>query len=95
MFSDFVNKGNSTVLTFLFENHGAASEGGFPAVIDARLVGASATNGGIATQGGVTAKAGLGTITGQGRHRQERAAALRRPHGGWPSQDMISCVIVS
>jgi uncharacterized protein GlcG (DUF336 family) len=40
--------------------HGVASEGGFPIVMDGKLIGAS---GGIATQDGVTAKAGLDAIT--------------------------------
>lgn len=65
VFSDLVNKGNAAVLTFLIENHGVASEGGFPIVIDGKLVGAIGASGGIATQDGVTAKAGLDAITGK------------------------------
>jgi uncharacterized protein GlcG (DUF336 family) len=62
-FSDLVNKNNAAVLTFLIENHAVASEGGFPIVIDGKLVGAIGASGGIATQDGVTAKAGLESVT--------------------------------
>ena len=41
---------------------GAASEGGFPIVIDGKLIGAIGASGGIATQDGVTAKAGLAAL---------------------------------
>jgi uncharacterized protein GlcG (DUF336 family) len=39
-----------------------ASEGGFPIVIDGKLVGAIGASGGIFTQDAVTAKAGLAAV---------------------------------
>lgn len=47
---------NATILSL---SHGVASEGGFPIVIDGKLVGAIGASGGIFTQDAVTAKAGL------------------------------------
>jgi glc operon protein GlcG len=41
---------------------GVASEGGFPIVIDSKLIGAVGASGGIFTQDAVTAKAGLAAL---------------------------------
>jgi glc operon protein GlcG len=41
-----------------------ASEGGFPIVIDGKLIGAIGASGGIFTQDAVTAKAGLDAVIG-------------------------------
>ena len=55
-----VNTGGSpSTLSLLALTGGAASEGGFPIVIDGKLVGAIGACGGIFTQDAVTAKAGL------------------------------------
>jgi glc operon protein GlcG len=89
---DLVKQNNAAALTCLIENRGVASEGGCPIVIDGKLVGA---NGGSATRDGGDAKAGLDAIAGKLLQQRERGAALRPPHGGCPSTDMISCVIVS
>lgn len=62
-FVDFANA-NASVLTLLIESHALALEGGFPIVIDGKVVGAIGASGGIATQDGATAKAGLDAVTG-------------------------------
>ena len=60
VFQAAVNTGGSpSTLSLLALTHGAASEGGFPIVIDGKLVGAIGASGGIFTQDAVTAKAGL------------------------------------
>jgi uncharacterized protein GlcG (DUF336 family) len=61
-FADAVNGGSPATLTVLIPR-GAASEGGFPIVVDGKLIGAIGASGGIATQDGVTAKAGLDAVT--------------------------------
>src|SRR3954452_10215312 len=59
-FQAVVNTGGSpSALSLLAVTHGVASEGGFPIVIDGKLVGAIGASGGIFTQDAVTAKAGL------------------------------------
>lgn len=58
--------GSPSSLSLLAITHGAASEGGFPIVIDGKLVGAIGASGGIFTQDAVTAKAGLEAVTGPG-----------------------------
>jgi uncharacterized protein GlcG (DUF336 family) len=62
-FADAINGGSPATLSLLGLTRGAASEGGFPIVIDGKLVGAIGASGGIAAQDGVTAKAGLDAIT--------------------------------
>jgi glc operon protein GlcG len=62
-FADSINGGAPGGLSLLLMEHGAASEGGFPIVVDGKLIGAIGASGGIATQDGVTAKAGLEAIT--------------------------------
>jgi uncharacterized protein GlcG (DUF336 family) len=62
-FSDVINGSTPALLSLLALTHGAASEGGFPIVVDGKLIGAIGASGGIATQDGVTAKAGLDAIT--------------------------------
>jgi glc operon protein GlcG len=59
VFQTAVNSGSPNALNLLALNGGAASEGGFPIVIDGKLVGAIGASGGIFTQDAVTAKAGL------------------------------------
>ena len=51
--------GSPSTLSLLALTRGAASEGGFPIVIDGKLIGAIGASGGIFTQDAVTAKAGL------------------------------------
>jgi glc operon protein GlcG len=51
--------GSPATLSILALNGGVASEGGFPIVVDGKLVGAIGASGGIFTQDAVTAKAGL------------------------------------
>jgi uncharacterized protein GlcG (DUF336 family) len=61
-FADAINGGSPATLTVLIPG-GAASEGGFPIVVDGKLIGAIGASGGLATQDGVTAKAGLDAAT--------------------------------
>jgi glc operon protein GlcG len=62
IFQDGINGGTPSTLSLLGLSSGAASEGGFPIVIDGKLIGAIGASGGIATQDGVTAKAGLAAL---------------------------------
>jgi hypothetical protein len=60
VFQDAVNTGGSpSTLSLLAITHGAASGGGFPIVVEGKLIGAIGVSGGIFTQDVVTAKAGL------------------------------------
>jgi glc operon protein GlcG len=60
VFQAGVNTGGTpSLLSLLTLTHGVASEGGFPIVIDGKLIGAIGASGGIFTQDAVTAKAGL------------------------------------
>ena len=59
VFQAAANGGSPNMLSLLEVNGGVASEGGFPIVIDGKLVGAIGASGGIFTQDAVTAKAGL------------------------------------
>ena len=59
VFQAAANGGSPNMLSLLAVNGGVASEGGFPIVIDGKLVGAIGASGGIFTQDAVTAKAGL------------------------------------
>jgi glc operon protein GlcG len=58
-FQAAVNGGTPSALSLLALTGGAASEGGFPIVVDGKLIGAIGASGGIFTQDAVTAKAGL------------------------------------
>jgi glc operon protein GlcG len=59
-FMEAVNGGSSATLSILATNGGGvASAGGFPIVVDGKLIGAIGASGGIFTQDAVTAKAGL------------------------------------
>jgi glc operon protein GlcG len=51
--------GSPATLSILALSGGVASEGGFPIVVDGKLIGAIGASGGIFTQDAVTAKAGL------------------------------------
>ncbi len=62
-FADGINGGSPATLSLLALTRGAAFEGGFPIVVDGKLVGAIGASGGIATQDGMTAKAGLDAVT--------------------------------
>jgi glc operon protein GlcG len=62
-FADVINGGAPAALSLLALEHAVASEGGFPIVVDGKLIGAIGASGGIATQDGVTATAGLTAIT--------------------------------
>jgi uncharacterized protein GlcG (DUF336 family) len=65
VFQTAINTGGSpSSLSLLALAGGAASEGGFPIVIDGKLVGAIGASGGIFTQDAVTAKAGLEAVAG-------------------------------
>ncbi len=64
-FQTSVNGGSPNGLSLLALNGGAASEGGFPIVIDGKLIGAIGASGGIFTQDAVTAKAGLEAADGK------------------------------
>jgi glc operon protein GlcG len=59
VFADSINGGAPGGLSVLIGMGGAASEGGFPIVIDGKMVGAIGASGGLAPQDGVTARAGL------------------------------------
>lgn len=65
LFQSSVNGGSPNGLSLLAVAGGVASEGGFPIVIDGKLVGAIGASGGIFTQDAVTAKAGLEAVTSQ------------------------------
>jgi uncharacterized protein GlcG (DUF336 family) len=62
-FADSINGGSPAGLSIVILERGGASEGGFPIVVDGKLIGAIGASGGIATQDGVTATAGLQAIT--------------------------------
>jgi glc operon protein GlcG len=51
--------GSPSTLSILALSGGVASEGGFPIVVDGKLIGGIGASGGIFTQDAVTAKAGL------------------------------------
>lgn len=60
VFQAAVNTGGSpSTLSLLALTHAVASEGGFPIVVDGKLIGAIGASGGIFTQDAVTARAGL------------------------------------
>ena len=60
---DGINGGSPATLTIMGLNGGGvASPGGFPIVIDGKLVGAIGASGGIFTQDAATAKAGLAAL---------------------------------
>jgi glc operon protein GlcG len=61
-FQAAVNGGTPNALSLLALNGGVASEGGFPIVVDGKLIGAIGCSGGIFTQDAATAKAGLAAL---------------------------------
>jgi glc operon protein GlcG len=66
VFQTAVNTGGTpAILSILTLNGAVASEGGFPIVIDGKLVGAIGASGGIYTQDAVVAKAGLEAVGGK------------------------------
>jgi glc operon protein GlcG len=69
VFQDAVNTGGTpSSLSLLAFTGGVASEGGFPVVVDGKLVGAVGASGGISSQDAVTARAGLDAITTASGH---------------------------
>lgn len=64
VFQTAVNTGGSpSVISLMGLTRGVASEGGFPIVVDGKLIGAIGASGGISTQDAVVAKAGLDALT--------------------------------
>nr|WP_294523550.1 heme-binding protein [uncultured Rhodopila sp.] len=64
VFQNGVNSGGTpAALSLMANTGGVASEGGFPIVVDGKLIGAIGASGGISSQDAVTAKAGLDAIT--------------------------------
>ena len=64
VFQNGVNTGGTPAqLSLLAVTGGVASEGGFPIVVDGKLIGAIGASGGMSSQDAVTAKAGLDAIT--------------------------------
>jgi glc operon protein GlcG len=61
-FQTAVNTGTPNALSLLALSGGVASEGGFPIVVDGKLIGAIGCSGGIFTQDAATAKAGLAAL---------------------------------
>jgi glc operon protein GlcG len=65
VFQTAVNTGGApSALSILVLTHAVASEGGFPIVVDGKLIGAIGASGGIFTQDAVVAKAGLASMAG-------------------------------
>jgi glc operon protein GlcG len=62
VFQNAVNTGTPNALSLLSLSGGVASEGGFPIVVDGKLIGAIGCSGGIFTQDAATAKAGLAAL---------------------------------
>ncbi|MEI7709889.1 MAG: heme-binding protein [Rhodospirillales bacterium] len=63
VFEDAANTGGRpSVLGLMALTGGAPSEGGFPIVVDGKLIGAIGASGGLSSQDAVTAKAGLEAI---------------------------------
>jgi uncharacterized protein GlcG (DUF336 family) len=62
-FADSINGGAPGGLSLMLMERSVASEGGFPIIVDGKLIGAIGASGGIATQDGATAKAGLDAVT--------------------------------
>jgi glc operon protein GlcG len=58
-FQTAVNNGGANALSLLALSGGVASEGGFPIVVDGKLIGAIGCSGGIFTQDAATCKGGL------------------------------------
>jgi uncharacterized protein GlcG (DUF336 family) len=61
-FQTAINTGTPNALSLLALNNGVASEGGFPIIVDGKLIGAIGCSGGIFTQDAATAKAGLAAL---------------------------------
>jgi uncharacterized protein GlcG (DUF336 family) len=63
LFADSVNGGSPSGLAVLSLSHSMATEGGFPIVVDGKVIGAIGASGGAATKDGGVAKAGLDAVT--------------------------------
>ena len=60
VFQTAINTGGApSVLSIMALTHGVATEGGFPIVVDGKLIGAIGASGGLSAQDAVCAKAGL------------------------------------
>jgi uncharacterized protein GlcG (DUF336 family) len=65
-FQNGINSGGMPAqISLLAATGGVASEGGFPIVLDGKLIGAIGASGGLSAQDAVTARAGLDAITGK------------------------------
>ena len=62
VFEDRANSGGPSVISLLALTQGAASEGGFPIVIDGKLVGAIGVSGGTSGQDALIARVGLDAL---------------------------------
>jgi uncharacterized protein GlcG (DUF336 family) len=62
-FGDGINSSAPSTLSLLTPGNYAASEGGFPILVDGKVIGAIGASGGLAPQDGVVAKAGLDAVT--------------------------------
>jgi uncharacterized protein GlcG (DUF336 family) len=62
-FADSINGGSPAGLSIVILERGGASEGGFPIVVDGKLIGAIGASGGLSAQDAVAATAGLQAIT--------------------------------
>ena len=63
IFEDRANSGAPSVLSLLALTQGAASEGGFPIIVDGKLIGAVGASGGLSIQDAAAAKVGLDALT--------------------------------
>ena len=63
VFADAINGGSPAGLSIVILERGGASEGGFPIVVDGKLIGAIGASGGLSAQDAVSAKAGLDAVT--------------------------------
>jgi glc operon protein GlcG len=61
--ADAVNGGSPSTLSLTIVDHDAAAEGGFPILIDGKVIGAIGASGGLGAQDAVVAKAGLDAVT--------------------------------
>jgi uncharacterized protein GlcG (DUF336 family) len=63
VFADAINGGSPSSLSVTIVDQGAAAEGGFPILIDGKVIGAIGASGGLGSQDAMVAKAGLDAVT--------------------------------
>jgi len=63
LLGDGINGGSPATLALVVLERLAATEGGFPILVDGKVIGAIGASGGISSQDAVTAKAGLDAVT--------------------------------